>query len=135
MYAHLLSIAVAVATHLGYHAQPMPALEAAADVVAANPGALQRPDDETIAIVVYWMHRESAFQSSAIGDGGLAHGLLQLHGACGLRSAREQVKCWLALVRRGERLCPAQPLAMTWGSCRYSPLADRRLSRVRDLLP
>jgi hypothetical protein len=130
----LFALALSLAHALGYAHPPVDTLRAASAVVAASPGALQRPDDETLALVVYWMHRESAFRNDAIGDGGKARGVLQLHGGCGLRSVRDQVACWLAIVHQGEQICPASPLAITWGRCSYAPLADKRVARARELL-
>jgi hypothetical protein len=133
MLETLTVLAATLVAALGYHGTPEPARDAAV-YVAAHPGSLERPDNETLALVVYWMHRESAFRNDAVGDGGRAHGVLQLHGACGLRSVKEQIGCWLAIVRQGETLCPSQPLAMTWGKCSSAPMADRRMARARAML-
>lgn len=126
---NLTAIAIAFVASLGYVRTPRPAI-ATAEWVAAHPGSLQRPDDETLRILLYWEFRESSFRTDAIGDGGLAHGVLQLHGPCGLRPLAEQIACWVAIVRDGERLCPGHALAATWGSCRYAAAADARVARA-----
>ena len=66
---------------------------------------------------VYWAFRESSLRSNAVGDGGASIGSWQLQGACGHESIREQARCWRALVREGQKMCPSAPYAILWGGC------------------
>lgn len=140
----LLVLATQIAIILGFPHAPRAILDAAAERVAADPSPLEGSADLELAVLLEWVYRESSFRADAVGDGGAAHGPVQLHGSCGLRSLPAQIDCWLAIVHEGERRCPKSPLAMTWGACtpKYRGLADWRvadarrvLAAIRDALP
>lgn len=109
---------------------------------AANAPALTSHDEDAAALA-YLAARESALRVRAVGDGGRAHGVFQLHGPCGRRSLAEQARCELSMLHEGAKRCPGNALAILWGSCHMpdpltgrdvSELAAMRESRTRRLL-
>lgn len=90
---------------------------------------------EDAAIMAYWAYRESTLNTRAVGDGGVAHGVWQLHSACGNASVLQQARCWMSMLREGKRICPDAPAAPLSGGCRQArKLVDRRVPFVRYLL-
>lgn len=113
--------------------------EAVASAVLAEPAPTYEDRDVDAAVMAYFAVRESWLDVRAVGDGGKAHGVWQLHGACGLRSVREQAACWVAMLREGR--CREHPVAIMWGACsgparygRVEVLAAAREKRARALL-
>lgn len=106
---------------------------------------------EDLAAGAFTAFRESSLEADAEGDCDAPHvncrsfGPWQIRGDCGHAALREQARCWLEVLHRGGRDCPASPMAMLWGTCTgrvpYGPhkvdvrwLSGARERRVRRLL-
>lgn len=72
---------------------------------------------EDLAVMAYFAARESSLQAGAVGDGGLAVGPWQLHGAAGRAPLHDQARTWLHLLHEGAARCPSSPAAIAWGGC------------------
>lgn len=103
--------------------------------------------EQDAAVQAYFAFRESTLDPHANGDcrhvGELAtcaaHGVWQLHGACGKLSVEEQARCWRAMLRSSP--CKVHPAAIMWGACsgqtaggRAELLGAQREKKARELL-
>lgn len=98
---------------------------------------------EDAALMAYFAIRESWLDPLAVGDGGKAHGVWQLHGMAGHAPLEAQARAWLRMLHEGARMCPEHPTAIMWGGCRgrdqltghdFAELAAKREERTRALL-
>jgi hypothetical protein len=93
------------------------------------------------AAMAYWAACEStlrlgAFHAHAVSPGDhRSAGAWQLGPEWGQRSALEQARAWLYLLRAGAKVCPESPASPLSGGCqRARKLADRRMEEARRAL-
>lgn len=117
----------------------VPAVEVTPKGMEERPGHWERRRDagriaEVIALVapsvrdagrlVVYAAFEGGNSTTAVGDGGKAHGPLQLQGAWGLQPLEMQFRYWLDYARRSEQLCAANApnarlAAVASGNCTH----------------
>lgn len=92
--------------------------------------------DRLAAVMAEWAAEESWLNPRAVGDGGSAFGVWQIHGAEGWGSLLTQARGWLARLEGASSVCPEHPLAvLSSGSCfRAHRLVARRLAIVKKAL-
>jgi hypothetical protein len=93
--------------------------------------------EKDAAVMAYYALRESWLVRGAVGDGGKSFGYWQQEEAHGRGPAERQGRYWLALLREGERSCPASPAAPLSGGCKVREaraLADHRVKKALEVL-
>jgi hypothetical protein len=137
-YFRLKAICFAVWVAFNPQAARAPHADAVADAIATAvmfDAAVVVDDEHETALAARYAVEESWLKPRAVGDGGDAHGIFQLHSPVGRGSLQEQTAGWLVLLHDGARTCPAHPAAPLSGGCdRAWKLADRRTRAANEVL-